>query len=269
MNTWNGTLIRKKMHEILLVLYLLRGITNEQLRRYFNPHLQSNVRGQLANISRNVSVLKELKLISSVSCHPHSKEELNFLTRKGIEYIHKNCIIEHEGNDDVVGFLEGPLRSFEYEILKPPTRYIEHHHMLIDTIVDYSHFGRFRNNLYCVKQYDLLDRSYGYKKKAKVKPDAELKTIKGLILAVEIDTGTERTEKLIQKFSNYRRYLDYCLQNDIKIPWVGILFQTQRGNEILNIKDDQRWQTILKAAVDGLSYYCWNIHVLGFKDLHL
>lgn len=120
-NIFDGNLIRKKMHEILITLYLLRGATNDQLRRYLYPHLDSNEHGQLSNISRFVSSLKKLNLVKSVSCHPYSKAELNFLSKKGIEYIHQFCRIEKEGYDSEVGFLEeGPFRSFSYDVLSPP-----------------------------------------------------------------------------------------------------------------------------------------------------
>lgn len=128
MSIFNGNLIRKKQHIILNLLYMFRGVTNEQLRRYLYSHLKSKSTGQLANVSRFVSELKDFKLVKSISCHPHSKEELNFLTPKGIEYIHEFCNIENECFENVVGFsIKGSFRSFDYNILSPPKNYIEHH----------------------------------------------------------------------------------------------------------------------------------------------
>lgn len=268
MNIFDGNLIRKKMHTILIVLYLFRGATNEQLRRYLYPHLDSDKNGQLANVSRYISALKKLQLVKSNSCHPYSKAEINFLSKKGIDYIHEFCRIEPEGFDNEVGFLEkGPFRSFSYDILSPPTQYIEHHLMLVDVMIDYRNLGRFRHNLHCVKEYEYPEivGTNGYYRKAKIKPDAELVTIKGWLLAIEIDTGSERFDKLVDKFTNYRRYFDYCVEKEMDIPWRAIVFHTRRGNESLQLEDDQRWQTIIKAAVKGLSYYCWTVDVLGFN----
>lgn len=272
MNIFDGNFIRKKQHVIMVLLYMLRGATNEQIRRYLYSHLNSKRETQLSYVSRFISKLKEYKLVKSISCHPLSKEEINFLSKKGVEYIHTFCRIERNGFDKSVGFsVDGPFRSFEYDILSPPQQYLEHHLMSVDVIVDHKRFGQFRNNLYCVKKYHYieLNASYGYKRKAKLKPDGELLTNKGYLLAVEVDTGTERFDKLLEKYSNYRKYFDYCIEHDLEIPWLGILFHTKKGDEKLNIEDDKRWQTILKAAIEGLSHYCWKVDVFGFNRTSL
>lgn len=266
MNIFNGNSIRKKQHIILILLYMFRGVTNDQLRRRLYSHLTSKPATQLTYVSRFIAELKELKIVKSISCHPYSKEELNFLTRKGIEYIHENCRIEKEQFDKEIGFnIDGPFGNFDYDILSPPLHFIEHHLMLVDVMVDYRRFGEFRHNLHCVKKYEYVDDRYVYRRKAKLKPDAELLSIKGYLLAVEIDTGTERYNKLLEKFKNYRRYFDYCIENDIEIPWRAIVFHTKRGNEQVTLEEDQRWQTILKAASEGLEYYCWRLNILGFN----
>lgn len=46
------------------------------------------------------------------------------------------------------------------------------------------------------------------------------------------------------------------------------MFQTKRGMQKIDITNDQRWQTILKAASTGLSYYCWTISVIGFNRIN-
>lgn len=76
--------------------------------------------------------------------------------------------------------------------------------MLVDVMVDYKHLGRFRHNLHCVKHFDYTFSTdhVSYQKKAKLKPDVEMITLNGWILSVEIDTGTERFDKLVEKFSN-------------------------------------------------------------------
>lgn len=272
MTIWNGQLVRQKQRKIILLLYRYRGATNDQLRRVLYGHLASNRNGQLANVSRFVKSLKDMKLVKSASCHPYSKEELNFLTASGIEYFHENFDIS--GNNDLkLGFFElGTFGSFNYDILKPPTTYIEHHLMTVNMIIDYDDSAFFRNNLYAVKEYKYFgndtNERYGCEKKAKLKPDCEMFFLdKNVLIAVEVDTGTERFDKLVDKFNNYRRYFDYCIDNDIDIPYGGILFHTKKGNEKLTVEEDQRWQTILKAAVEGLSYYCWQVDIIGFKRM--
>lgn len=239
MHIWNNVTIREKQHTILTFLYMYRGATNEQIRRFIYPHLESKPSGQLANISRFVSNLKKKGLVKSVSCHPYAKSELNFLSLKGIEYILEH--IESTGHKDgqLPGFKhEGYHGTFEYDILKPPTQYIEHHLMYADVVVDFMPFGSFRNNLYAVKEYEQIVQmgNRAYKKRAKIKPDGEFLHPKGPLLAIEIDTGSERTERLTSKFDNYRRYFDYCLENNQKIPWKGILFHTKRGYESLKYR---------------------------------
>lgn len=267
-DTYNGQLIRLKQIEIMVFLYYVRGATNEQLRRYLYSHCNSKRTTQLANTSKFVSELKKNGFINSVSCHPHSKGELNFLTSKAITYLIENeriMVGKPEGNEELGFAIEGTHGEFEYSMLKPPTRYIEHHMMTVDLFLDYKKIGRFRNNLYCARTYKYKEEKDIYERSGKLRPDSEFISNKGAYFTIEIDTGSERYKDLVIKFENYKRYFDYCLNNDLKIPYVGIIFHTKKGSARLSIKDDKRWQTICKAAVEGFSYYCWTFHLLGFS----
>lgn len=84
-------------------------------------------------------------------------------------------------------------------------------------------------------------------------------------MAIEIDTGSERHDQLVAKFDNYKRYFDYCTKNKLEIPLRVILFHTKNGNEPIPLEKDTRWINIFKAAVEGFSYYCWEIPIMGFN----
>ncbi|NEU29930.1 hypothetical protein GN156_03955 [bacterium LRH843] len=252
----------------MVFLYKVRGATNEQLRRYLYGHLQSKRATQLANTSKFVSQLKRDGFLKSNSCHPHRHGEINYLTKKGIEYIHDTCLIDKNDNK-MLGFGE-QVGSFDYELLKPPLHYLEHHLMFVDLVIDYPSLGQYRHSLYAVKEYksSISASNRGYNKTHKLRPDAEItfrRDTKTYFCAIEVDTGSERYDQLVNKFSNYKRYFDYCLRNNKKLPYFAILFHTKRSTEEMNLADDKRWITILKAAAVGLEYYCWTVHIVGIR----
>lgn len=259
---WNGLEIRKTEHRMIELLYEYRGLTNNHFRQLLMGHLDSKEEGQNANVSRFVSGLRNNGLIKSVTCWPYSGEQIHYLTTKGVKYFHEHFKIEP--TNQLAGFnsIHG---DFTAALLKPTIGNLKHHMMFVDFAIQvYKKPGvAMRHNLYCVRHYDVINKQEIRVKKAAVKPDGEVKLKNGLIFALEIDTGSETYEQLVDKFRNYRQYFDYCTKNNIVFPWSGILIQTKRGNERLTFEKDPRWQNIIRAAVKGLSHYCWSIHVAG------
>lgn len=263
MQIWNNVKVRNKQHAILVFLYRFRGATNEQIRRYLYGHCDSKRATQLANTSKFVSQLKKDKMIRFSSCLPYRQGEINYLSPKGIQYIFDTCDID-VSNDPDKGF-EEPFGEFEYDTLKPPLNYLEHHLMYVDLVLKEQKYTH-RNSLYAVKKYTYektIGRE-GYIGNARLRPDGEMLVEtkdQKLIAAIEVDTGSERYQHLVEKFRNYKRFFDYCTTNDLDIPYFAIYFQTKQSEQNRGWLNDKRAITVLKAASEGLSYYCWDIDV--------
>lgn len=262
---WRNCRISEKQQKALILFYRYRGLTNEHLRVLIFGHLESNPDGQKANISRYVSGLRKLKLIESQSCYPYSKELIHYLTNKGIEFVKTQIIIvpkEHKmGGFDC--YLHG---DFDALMLKPPLKNKEHTMMYLNFAIQYRNNLTIRHNLYAVQEFcypqDVSNTAFIYQR-GKIRPDGEILLKNEHIFSLEIDTGTERFEQLVAKFKNYRRYFDYCIENDLDAKWIGILFVCKES--YLAIEKDIRVHTIIRAAVEGLQYYCWTVSLQIFR----
>ncbi|WEG19206.1 replication-relaxation family protein (plasmid) [Alkalihalophilus pseudofirmus] len=263
MKIWNNVKVRDKQHTILVFLYRFRGATNEQLRRYLYGHCDSKRATQLANTSKFVSQLKKDKMIRFSSCLPYRQGEINYLSPKGIQYIYDTCDIDVSG-DPEKGF-EEPFGEFEYDTLKPPLNYLEHHLMYVDLVLKEQKL-KHRNSLYAVRKYTYEKNvgREGYIGNGRLRPDGEMLVEtkdQKVLAAIEVDTGSERYQHLVEKFRNYKRFFDYCTANDLDIPYFAIYFQTKQSEQKRGWINDKRAITVLKAASEGLSYYCWTIEV--------
>ncbi|WP_156289544.1 replication-relaxation family protein [Oceanobacillus salinisoli] len=263
MRVWRNLNITDIEHRMLKNIYNLRGATNNHLRQIECGHLTSEKDGQLSNISRATVSLRKMKLIKTVSCYPVSKEFLHYLTDKGVQYIHDHLTIDSSnpkaGFDNIHG-------SFTPSLLKPTLGHLEHHMMYVDFAIAYEQSDNMfiRHSLYCVKEFKYvhnISQERAVHKKGKLKPDGELQ-INKILAAVEIDTGSSRKHVLVDKFKRYRTFFDYCRKNNRSIPYAAIFFVTKRQDKI-PLEKDERWQTIVQAAVEGLSNYCWEIQIIG------
>lgn len=259
MINWRNLKISDKQKQVVIFLYWYRALTNEHLRKLIFGHLRSDSNGQKANISRYTAGLRNMKLIESFSCYPYSKEHIHCLTSKGVEFVKEHVIIDSD--NQLSGFDGKHFGDFSASILKPGLKNLEHTMMFLEFAIKYR--GYIRHNLYAVKDYFYLGKTPDnkfYEKPGKVRPDGEffLPKLEGS-LCIEIDTGSERFEQLVAKFENYRKYFDYCISIDIKRPWIGMAFICKESN--IDLKKDQRLQTIIKAVCEGLQYYAWNFNV--------
>lgn len=266
---WRNCRISEKQLQALIFLYKYRGLTNEHLRILIFGHLDSTPEGQKANISRYVAGLRKMKLIESQSCYPYSKELIHYLTNKGVEFVKTQIAIDPEGYE-MAGFNDEPYGNFEATLLKPPLKNKEHTMMFLDFSIQHRKHINIRHNLYAVQEfhfYQSVSNTTGIYKPGKIRPDGEILLDKGYLFSLEIDTGTERYEQLVAKFNNYRKYLDYCIENDLAAAWVGMLFVCKESN--LPIEKDVRVHTIIRAACEGLKYHCWNFYLQIFRGDHI
>lgn len=262
MKLWRNIKIHNMQHRILILIYRHRGLTNEHLRRIFYSHLKSNIQGQKANISKFVSPLKKAKLIESSSCYPYSRELIHSLTKKGVEYVKENIIIDPK--NCMAGFNDEIGGDFDAKLLSPSLGYIEHTMLFLDFVSRYKQFP-IRNNLYAVQNYTYnhqISFSSIVKKTASIKPDGEI-ILGKKVWSLEVDTGHERFSSLLSKFSNYKKYLDYCFDENQKKAWHGIFIVTKQSE--LPFEKDIRLHTILRAASEGLQHYVYDFPVFIFN----
>ena len=261
---WNGLRIRQKQITILALIYKFRGLTNNHLRRLIYSHLNSETNGQKANISRFVKDLRDKKLISSSSCVPYSNELIHYLTQKGVDFIVTQLNISND-SDSLKGFND-VHGLFDANTLRPPLKNVEHQIMYLDTAISLEQRGfSTRHNLYAVKTYKYFKEypNYMLEKEGKVRPDGELH--KGGFATLEIDTGSERLDHLVKKFTNYRRYFDYLELNNERKLWNLIVFKT-KSNPTRVLTKDTRWKTIMKAAFIGLSTHIWTTRIVDIEN---
>lgn len=244
--------VSQKQKEILILLYRYRGLSNEHLRKLLYSYSKSDKSGQKANVSRLTKQLRENKYIQTASWYPHTKHYIHSLTKKGVDFLRQE--IEINPSNPFVGF-HNIFGDFEASLLKPPIG--KHHLMLVDFISDYPNI-QLRNNLYSAQKYE----------NKKLRPDAEI-LFKNNFYAVEVDTGTERYEQLLEKFQNYYNFYYYCQNNNNNIifPWSGIFFLNKRRET--DFKTDFRYHTILKAATDGFKELCWVVPIKGIEKISL
>lgn len=265
---WKNNSISDKQDQVIKSIYKYRALTNEHLRKLIFGHLHSNPNGQKANISRYTSDLKKKKLIQSFSCYPYSKELIHCLTPKGVEYFSEFVLTDSE--NPMAGFKDYTPGDFDAGILKPGLKNLEHTMMYLDFAINFRNKLDIRHNLYAVKEYLFYDydNPIGNSVSAKVKkvrPDGEILR-EGMIFSLEIDTGSERFGSLLEKFLNYKRYFDRCIEEEIEPKWSGMLLVCKKSN--LEFSRDQRLHTILKAACQGLQCYSWTfpIHIFQRKN---
>ncbi|WP_057776663.1 replication-relaxation family protein [Cytobacillus dafuensis] len=262
MKLWSNIKIHNMQHRILILIYRYRGLTNEHLRRILYSHLKSDIPGQKANISKFVSMLKKAKLIESSSCYPYSRELIHNLTKKGVEYVKENVIIDPKNS--MAGFNDEICGDFDAKLLSPSTGYIEHTMLFLDFVTRNKQFP-VRNNYYAVQNYTFnqqISSSSTIKKTASIKPDGEI-MIGEKVWSLEVDTGHERFSSLLGKFTNYKKYLDYCFEENHKRAWNGIFIVTKQSE--LPFEKDIRLHTILRAACEGLQHYVYDFPVFIFN----
>jgi DNA-binding MarR family transcriptional regulator len=248
----NELVIRENQLTILVLIYRYRCLSNEHLAKIIYKNNPSNIETKKSNVSRQITILKNYGMIDSEKSLKNSKELFHFLTSKGVEYVKRHLEIDRQNSNAGFGRILG---DFNAQQLKKINSNMEHYKIFLDLVTKSNTLSKFniRHNLYSVRKYGINDR---------VRPDGELQLLgdPDQLCALECDTGTERYSQLLEKFNNYKRYFDYCNENNQKIPWVAILFV--RNKEHKSYKSDERWHTIIKAAIEGLGDYCFKISVI-------
>ena len=257
MELWNGIKIRNRQKEIMIKIYRFRSLTTEHIRLIKFGQLIPNAsvseidikllrNSQKSNISRDLNYLIEQKLVEPEVIDHNTNEKIFCLTLKGVEFVKSH--IEINENDPLAGFIN-VHGDFSASQLKNNLTSIKHHKMYLDFVTNLN--LPTRHNLYAVKYYK--------NNTLKVCPDGEILNRSGGIIAVEIDTGSERFDQLVSKFENYYSYFNDCIKQKKELPWIRIHFVTQRKDT--KFQEDRRCHTIFKAAVSGLRHFCWRINV--------
>lgn len=165
------------------------------------------------------------------------------LSRKGLEWYQDEQNIEEGdlGTGWVLGEEENRVGYFEYGTHKPPRTQLDHYLMGIDVFtVLHRHGVKHRNNLYAKRS---IQPDLRYKSQT-VKPDGEM-IFRGQSYMIEIDTGSESHEQLVEKFTRYFHYATtYRNENNGVYDVQNILF-IMKGQH--NKHTQRRWKNILAA----------------------
>lgn len=234
--------------------YLLdyRGMNAKQMTTliYMTPfYTVSN----LKQVQRELKELKDKGLVTSFlyseplvddqGVYKTQKVSMYYLTSKGYNYMleHYNVIPGQQGS----GYLladDFEYGDIPYEVQRPPTNYIDHHLMTVNTLINLCMYGNYfphRNNLYAAK-------NYGENKK--LRPDAEV-LVNNKVYYLEFDRYTENHDKLVEKFKNYSDYFDTLSKEELK----------KQGKIIFVVNSEQgmdrRWNNLVSAYFKGFYRY--------------
>lgn len=269
-----GYNLSPKKIEVLRHFLKYRGMTGEQLlcalkpdkfnRRELINTNYNNRPTQLRQANKYIEALREEGLLTNDTLYPKKRADYHYLTKDGFEIastIHGVQIgkIGTGYNDD--------FGDFQYELHKPPHKQIHHHLRLIDFFLQLENVRSdhpelnidYRDNRYVSDKYPLPKTKKGSKQKfKKFMPDGEV-MLGNKRYWVEIDTGSERSDILTDKFEGYAQYIEHQLSNDNPIA-EGILFisGTDRSSQY-----NRRWGTILMSFFKGIGDWGSSINLIA------
>lgn len=236
--------LTKEYTDILLELSYFRALTVYQTQQllYKNEYTLSREK-RLYYVYRR---LKSMKLVTTARPDDAvSKQRTHYLTKKGFDYV-QNILIptpNYKGSgwrDSLKPIYQKDIGHFDYETYLPPLKQYKHFYELTNVLINLqtecdipSSNLRYRHNLYAAKEYGRF----------KLKPDAEV-TCNNRTFYLEIDTGSENHNRLVQKFINYRSYLE-ATKNQIKENSLETSIVFLLGNDFLSL---ERRTNIIKVA---------------------
>jgi len=251
--------------KIVEYLFYYRGMTALQLAQmYYESKMPFST--QKSNIHNYLSKLKKQRIVASKKIddpiHPGS---IYFLTSKGLEVVKELLNIDVGVKEN--GFILLNERSgvstqsdLPYDLYQPPKQQINHHLLLIDLFIQLRiHFyGEesvdHRLSMYCSTSYIFNNRSN------KIRPDAEILLPNKSSYWIEVDRSTESHSQLLAKFKNYKNYLTYLKENDLPIPFKGIIFLTDAKQQTYGLK--RRWTNLLSAFLKEMYPYEQDIRLI-------
>lgn len=212
------------------------------------------------NLYKNVSNLEKLGFLKSSSFGSFPVCKYCYLTNKGLQYVYG--ILNLKLGDFNDGFKSEGF--FEYEIYYPPQKFIDHHMLVTEVLVElerlsdeyeYCYEIKWRHNLYCSRKFEVGGRRWT------LKADAEFSTPNGYGF-IEADRGTEDSNDLFEKFSLYSKYFEH-LQAEGQVLPSTILFI---------YKTTEQWafrmrsNTILNAFYKVLSKWTDKVNLIIIED---
>lgn len=255
--------------QVIETLYVIRGGNAKLIAQFIHQKLNCDKKEekQIVNVLHR---LKESGIITSRKLEGKYAGSMFYLSPSGFELAKRLLDIKPNQRGSMWMKYKYPynqkaralMRDYSYEAYKPPFQQYVHHQLIVKSIVSAYEKGvnpstPFRLTLDAVKKYVYRDVQSGLVD-GELKPDAEL-AIRSEIYALEIDRSTEYYAQLVNKFKNYKRYLDYAATNEQVYPVTKIIFVIEDSERSYGMA--RRWNTIFKAYLDGMeitdSYKSW------------
>jgi hypothetical protein len=255
--------------QVIETLYVIRGGNARLIAQFVHQKLNCDKKEekQIVNVLHR---LKESGIVTSKKLEGKYAGSMFYLSPSGFELAKRLLDIKPNQRGSMWLKYKYPynqkaralMRDYSYEAYKPPFQQYAHHQLIIKSIVSayekgVNHSTPFRLTLDAVKKYTYRDEQNGLAD-GELKPDAEL-AIGSEIYALEIDRSTEYYAQLVNKFKNYKRYLDYAATNEQVYPVTKIIFVIEDTERSYGMA--RRWDRIFKAYLDGMgitgSYKSW------------
>lgn len=236
--------------KLLELLFYYRGMTALQLTKMYYDS-ENPLPTQKSNIYNYLNKLKKQSLVTSKKLDESIYlGSIYYLTSKGFEAAKEMMNIEVGAKES--GFILLNERSgiptqsdLPYNLYQPPKLQMSHHLLLIDLFIQLRiQFNDdeaidHRLSMYCSTPYTIDSIDY------KIRPDAEVLLPHKESYWIEVDRGTESHSQLLAKFNNYKNFLIYLKENNLEIPFKGIIFVTDAKQRLCGLK--RRWANILSA----------------------
>ncbi|MGG3854249.1 replication-relaxation family protein [Caldifermentibacillus hisashii] len=236
--------------KLLELLFYYRGMTALQLTKMYYDS-ENPLPTQKSNIHNYLNKLKKQSLVTSKKLDESIYlGSIYYLTSKGFEAAKEMMNIEVGAKES--GFILLNERSgiptqsdLPYNLYQPPKLQMSHYLLLIDLFIQLRiQFNDdeaidHRLSMYCSTPYTIDSIDY------KIRPDAEVLLPHKESYWIEVDRGTESHSQLLAKFNNYKNFLIYLKENNLEIPFKGIIFVTDAKQRLCGLK--RRWANILSA----------------------
>lgn len=242
--------------QIIETLYVIRGANADVLAQFIHRTLACTPQ-QKKQIINQLHRLKEKKLVTSEKLEGKHAGSMYTLSTTGSELAKRLLDIKPLQKGHVwlkycyplnQKITEG-LSDWDYKTYKPPVKQHKHHHLILKSIV--SLFG-LESNLAPFYYRLTLDAYKKYQRDGKeylLRPDVEFKVDEG-IYTLEVDRSTEAYHQLVQKFKNYKHYMEYAKTKEALFPIRKIIFVI--GDTERDYGMSRRWGTIFKAYLEGM-----------------
>jgi DNA-binding PadR family transcriptional regulator len=241
--------------KLLAYLFYYRGMTALQLSQMYYES-EKPFPTQKSSVHNYLSKLKKQNLVASKKLEDSVRPgSLYYLTPKGLEAVKEILNIEIGATEN--GFIllneqKGiPTQSdLPYSLYQPPKQQIQHHLLLIDFFIRLRiHFFEeesvdHRLSMYCSTPYTYNNMD------GKIRPDAEIILPNGDAYWLEVDRSTESHSQLLAKFQNYKNFLSYLEENNLPIPFKGIIFLADEKQQMYGM--NRRWMNILSAYLKSM-----------------